>query len=113
MRLLLISAQQPLVHWGENRELETIGGWGRDMLHDVLDAVIFEAYNPSHSGVVRNRLSARNEGHRLKAFPEKDCRSRLKYCRRKPLANRPARDVPLQASLMMVRYRVRFLNLCV
>jgi hypothetical protein len=34
-------------------------------------------YNPSHPEVVRDRLSARKEGHWLKAFTEKDLRSRL------------------------------------
>jgi len=49
----------------------------------LLDAKFLQAYNPSHSGVVRNRLSGRKEGHRLKAFAEKDCRSRLLHLPKK------------------------------
>lgn len=43
----------------------------------MLDASPSEAYNPSHSEVVSNRLSGRKEGHWLRAFAEKGCRSRL------------------------------------
>lgn len=75
----------------------------------LLDSIRLPLYNPRHSEGVRDRLSDRNEGHRLKTFTEKDRGSRLSVLAKKTcsLVIRTSRDCPLQQRLVSAGYRVR------